>query len=130
MQEEYILRSGLWSMFGATEVWIAVAYLAGMFLVLAFRPQQIVAPWSFRLSCTLFALCFIVPGIMNAILLLTLLDGATRGGNQAGMVLFQLSSPIGKVFLGLSIAFALGAMIPPRKTGSPSANRMDGDASA
>lgn len=117
MPEEIFFRTGLWY---ASEIWVAVAYLAGMFLVLAFRPQQIAEPSSFRLSYILFALYFIVPSSINAIIWLTMLESSGRSGSQVQMVILQLSGIIGKVLLGLSIVFALGSMIRPRTAGSSS----------
>jgi hypothetical protein len=115
MSEEFFFRSGMMNLFGSPEVWIGVAYLAGMFLVLAFRPQQITEPASFRLSYILFALYFIVPSSVNGLLFLTMLDGGSgRNGGQMTMIAFQFSGILGKVLLGLSIVFALGSMVRRR----------------
>lgn len=38
MLNEYFLRTLQPGYFMASEIWVAVAYLAGMFLVLTFRP--------------------------------------------------------------------------------------------
>lgn len=121
MPEDVMFRSGLWNLFGAAEIWVAVAYLAGTFLVLALRPQQIADPSSFRRSYILFALYFIVPGSINALIWLTMID--SRGRGEIQMVIFQLSGIIGKVLLGLSIIFAFGSMIHPPSSGFPSAKR-------
>lgn len=112
MSEEFFVGSGTWSLFGAPEIWVAVANLAGMFLVLAFRPQQIADPWSFRLSYILFALYFILPSSIHAITwLLIVLTGTSTSSVQILMAILQLSDAIGKVFLGLSIIFVLGSML-------------------
>jgi hypothetical protein len=66
--QEFFFHTWLSNMFMTTEIWVAVAYLAGMFLVLAFRPQQIAYPLSFRASYILFALYFIVPSTINMII--------------------------------------------------------------
>jgi len=115
MAEEMLLRSGMFSnLFSSAETWIAVAYVLGMFAVLAFRPQQIARPYTFRLSYILFALYFIVPSVITGILYLSSLDSGFglnggRGGSMT-MLLFQLSSILGRVLLGLSIVLALGSM--------------------
>jgi hypothetical protein len=129
MPDEFILRTGLTSLLTSAETWIAVTYLAGMFLVLAFRPQQIAAPSSFRLSYILFALYFIVPSSLMAIVWLTLLGSANGGGGQIHLVMFQMFGIVGKVLLGLSIFFAFGSMIPPRTSGFPSAKRTESEES-
>jgi hypothetical protein len=125
MSEEFFLRSGLSNLLVPPEIWIAVTYLAGMFLVLAFRPQQIAEPSSFRLSYILFTLYFIVPGSINALLLLAVLDSMGRGPTPMTLVVFQVSGIIGKVLLGLSIVFAFGSMIRLRASGFPDAKRAE-----
>ncbi len=121
MPEEFVLRTGFTNLLVGAETWVAVAYLAGMFLVLAFRPQQIADPSSFRRSYILFALYFIVPGSINALILLTMIG--SRGPGEMQMVILQLSGITGKVLLGLSIIFALGSMIHNRISGFPFAKR-------
>lgn len=115
MAEEMMLRSGLFSnLFNSVETWIAVAYVAGMFMVLAFRPQQIAMPYTFRLSYIFFALYFIVPALVNAIIIMASLDNNSYsrggGGGTYTMILMQLSSIAGRILLALSIVFALGSL--------------------
>jgi hypothetical protein len=130
MQDEFLLRSGLSNLFTSAETWIAVAYVAGMFIVLAFRPQQVGEPSSFRLSYLLFAAYLIVPSAISGSLWLTALDsgqGVTKAvfGNSGtlAMAVFQLSSLIGKALLALSIYFALRSMTRSRTPGFPMPNR-------
>jgi hypothetical protein len=129
MPEEFLFRSGLSNLFTASETWIAVAYVAGMFLVLTFRPQQISAPSSFRMSYVLFALYFIVPSSINGVIWLTLVDHVSRSGGEMHLVLFQLTAVVGKVLLGLSIVFAFGSL-RPRLSGFSSVMRTDSEAAA
>ena len=113
MAEEMMLRSGMLSgLFNSAETWIAIAYVLGMFTILAFRPQNIGKPYTFRLSYIFFALFLIVPGAITGILYLSMMDsGMGRGGNGSfGLIGFQLCSILGKVLLGLSIVFALSSM--------------------
>jgi hypothetical protein len=114
MAEEMMLRSGLSGLFNSAETWVAVAYVLGMFAVLAFRPQQIGRPHTFRLSYILFALYFIVPSAINGILYLSMMDGGfNRGGGGGGGWIYigmQLTSIMGRVLLGLSIVLALSSM--------------------
>ncbi|GIW93808.1 MAG: hypothetical protein KatS3mg110_1849 [Pirellulaceae bacterium] len=104
----------------AGDTWIAVAYVAGMFLVLSVRPQQIVFPASFRLSYIFFGLYLIVPGILHAIIWWTIIIGTSRSGPMMGgpaFILLQFSTLTGKVLLALSIVFALRSMINPWTSG-------------
>lgn len=115
MSEEMMLRSGLFSnLFNSAETWIAVAYVLGMFAVLAFRPQQIVRPYTFRLSYIFFGLFFIVPSVINGIMYLSMMDytgyGRSNSGGAYTILVFQLSSIISRILLGLSIVFALGSL--------------------
>ena len=126
MREEFFLRSELSGLYSSAETWIAVAYVAGMFLILAFRPQQIGSIWYFRRSYMLFAAYLIVPSLINGSLWLTSLDGGpavTRGvlGNSGLLTMagFQLSSLLGKLLLGLSIFFALSSLTHARPAAFP-----------
>lgn len=114
MGDELLMRSGLFSnLFNSVETWIAVAYVVGMFMVLAFRPQQIAMPYTFRLSYIFFALYFIVPAVINAIIILASLDNSSYGRGGGGtytMILLQLSGIAGRILLALSIVFALGSL--------------------
>lgn len=120
MPEEFMLRSGLFSnLFNSAETWIAVAYVAGMFMVLAFRPQQIAMPYTFRLSYIFFALYFIIPSVITGMVSLASMDGGMRGGGGTyTMVVFQLAGIAGKILLALSIVFALGSLKRHAGTGS------------
>lgn len=113
MAEEMMLRSGLFSgLLNAAETWVAVAYVLGMFAILAFRPQQIARPYTFRLSYILFALYFIVPSAINGILYLSMIDGGFNRGGGGGWVVvgMQLTTILGRIFLGLSVVLALSSL--------------------
>lgn len=112
MAEEMMLRTGLTGLLNSAETWVAVAYVLGMFAVLAFRPQQIARPYTFRLSYILFALYFIVPSAINGILYLSMMDGGFNRGGGGGWIYIgmQLTSIVGRVLLGLSIVLALSSM--------------------
>lgn len=108
------------NLFNAAETWIAVAYVIGMFTVLAFRPQQIGMPYTFRLSYIFFAMYFIIPSIITGLVSISSMDGGMRGGGGGTytLVVFQLSSIAGKVLLALSIVFALSSLKRHAGTGS------------
>jgi hypothetical protein len=125
MSEQYFLQSLLSNFFAGAEGWIAVAYLAGMFLVAGWRPQQIAEPFMFRLSYILFALFIVVPSCINGIVWLTMLGGGGsmgRPGDQAmATAVLQLSSVVGKILLGVAIVCGLDSLRPRRPTGVPPA---------
>ncbi|MFT3878618.1 MAG: hypothetical protein QM703_03040 [Gemmatales bacterium] len=113
MAEEMMMRSGLFSgLLNSAETWVAVAYVLGMFAVLAFRPQQIGKPYTFRLSYIMFALYFIVPSAINGILYLSMIDGGfNRGGGGSWVIIgMQLTTILGRILLGLSIVLALSSL--------------------
>lgn len=113
MAEEMMMRSGLFSgLFNSAETWVAVAYVLGMFAVLAFRSQQIARPYTFRLSYIFFALYFILPSVISGVIYLSMMDSGMGGGRggSVGLMGLQLSSILGRVLLGLSIVLALGSM--------------------
>jgi ABC-type spermidine/putrescine transport system permease subunit II len=120
MAEEMLMRSGLFSgLFNSAETWVAVAYVLGMFAVLAFRSQQIARPYTFRLSYIFFALYFIVPSAITGIIYLSLMDSNGMGGGRGGsfsLIGMQLCSILGRILLGLSIVLALGSL--KRHTGT------------
>ena len=102
------------SISGAAEIWLAVAYLSAMFVVLAFRPQQIGNPVLFRMSYILFAFYLIVPSCVNTIASLTFVPGLV--GNRDSETFFGLRLPhmLAKILLGLSIVFALSSLMRRR----------------
>jgi hypothetical protein len=123
MPEQYLLQSFLSSVLTGAEGWIAVAYLAGMFLVAGFRPQQIVEPYMFRLSYILFALYLVVPSCVNGVVWLTTQSGGGgRMGDQAlATSVLQLAGVIGKILLGVAIVCGLDSLRPRKPSGLPPA---------
>jgi hypothetical protein len=119
MMDEFLLRQ-LTSVVGTTEIWLGVAYLLGMFAVLIFRPQQIENVFLFRTSYVLFGLTLIVPGVLNALASVTMMGGGFRGGDNAvALTVFQFTSVLGKVLLGLSIIFGLNSLRRYRASEEP-----------
>ncbi len=119
MAQDLMLQSGLFSgLFNSAETWVAVAYVLGMFAVLAFRSQQIARPYTFRLSYIFFALYFIVPSAITGIIYLSMMDSGMGGGRGGSFVVIgmQLCTILGRILLGLSIVLALGSM--KRHTGT------------
>ena len=113
MAEEMLMRSGLFSnLFSSGEIWLAVAYVVGMFMILGFRPQNIARHYTFRLSYIFFALFLIVPAVINSIILLSSIDGGFgRSGNgQFSLIGFQLTGLASKILLALSFVLALSSL--------------------
>ncbi len=111
--EQFMVTSGLLNAFSGNTVWIGVAYVVGVFLVLAWRPQQIVQPAVFRRSYILFALYVIVPASLNFLLWLLMVSRELRRGNESpAMFALQFTDVVGKVLLGLSVCLALASMAP------------------
>ena len=48
---------------GMTQIWLNVAFIACVFVVIAFRPERIRNLSLFQVACLLFALSLIIPGI-------------------------------------------------------------------
>jgi hypothetical protein len=108
---ELFLPQTLGNLFGATEIWLAVAYVVCMFAILAFKPQQIENAVFFRLSYILFALHLILPAVVNAVTSLSMMDGGgMRPRGDSALFVFQFTGVFGKILLGLSIVFGLSAM--------------------
>jgi hypothetical protein len=91
------------------EIWLAVAYLACMITVIAFRPQQIASAALFRMSYILFALYLIVPSLVDAIILMSL-DKAGSSRSQPWMettIISSMFSVFGKMLFAMSVICAL-----------------------
>ncbi len=125
MPEQYLLQNFLSNLFTGAEGWVAVAFLAGMFVVAGFRPQQIAEPFMFRLAYILFALYLVVPSCINGVVWLTMQTGGGgigRPGDQAmATAVLQLASVIGKILLGVAIVCGLDSLRPRRPSGVPPA---------
>lgn len=99
-----------------------VAVVIGLFLAAIYQPERILSRGLFRWACVLLALSFIVPTLLNA-LILPLSGGPIPmrgGGSGTGpwLLIITLSSAIGPVLFGLSLVFALFAMVPRRSAES------------
>lgn len=104
---------------GTGEIWLAVAYLASMFAVAAFRPQQIVNAFAFRLSFILFIIYLIVPSVVESALLALTADFFDfRPRNNPGnstTVIYSMSAMLAKVMFGLSIYCGLSSLLGKRR---------------
>jgi hypothetical protein len=101
------------------ESWTHGVFLAGVFLVVLFRRDQIISPYMFRVSIILFVLSFILPIILNTILQYALssrgfMRGGFAGGDEAGAFFQVLASGTGPVLFGMSVVFCILSMLPPQ----------------
>ena len=105
--EVMMLRQSL----GSADSWTQAVFLAGVFLVIMFRRDQIVAPYMFRVSIILFVLSIIVPVAVVAIVQFA---GATptpvRGWGDGLLQIMMTGS--GPVLLGLAILLCILSMLP------------------
>jgi hypothetical protein len=89
-------------------------FLAGVFLVILFRRDQIISPYMFRVSIILFVLSFILPVLMTGILQYT--ASGSRGGflqaGSPGALLPMMMTATGPVLLGLAVVFCVLSLLP------------------
>jgi len=105
--------------------WLAAAYLLGLIVVMAYRPERIRLPGLFRWACILFALSIMVPPVLSGMfnLLRGIGQGALgrpRGPSDLWTILYPLLNAAGPVLLGISLICALVAISPgPRYPAPP-----------
>jgi hypothetical protein len=98
---------------GVGDIWLAVAYVAGMFLVVTFRPQQIGSLIAFRASYFLFAAYLLVLPMANLIMYVIMSDQpGRRGPNLAAMIGMQFGVLLARGLFALSLVTALTALVP------------------
>ena len=102
---------------GGGEGWLQAAYLLGLIVLLAYRPERIRLPGLFRWACVLFALSVMVPPALTG--LFGFLEGIagnafapTRGAGSAWTFVLLLLNATGPVLLGISLICALVAVSP------------------
>ncbi len=111
MMEMMVFRQ----MFGGGESWVQAVFLAGVFLVIAFRRDQIVAPYMFRISIIFYVLSFIAPALITSMLQYTLTRRANIGmlpSEDKGAWLQLLTTGTGPLLLGLSVLLCILSMLP------------------
>jgi hypothetical protein len=109
--EDFARLSLFGDLFGGAEIWIAVAYVIGMFLLLAFRPERVTRVGAFRRSYVLFALYLILPGVVRSLLFLSMIDNTSKPEGAVVVIVFQWTHTAGQILLGLAIASGLGSMV-------------------
>lgn len=100
-------------MFGG-DSWTHAVFLAGVFLVILYRRDQIISPYMFRVSIILFVLSTILPVIFTSLLQ----AGAFRQGGgfmnsaEGGALLTVFMIGIGPTLFGLSVLFCVLSLLP------------------
>lgn len=104
---------------GTGAAWTKCIFLAFLLLVPILRPHQIRILSMFRRACTCFGLSLILPGIANIVLTTAIVQGAAGtpygavpSSGALGMTLLRVLSGAGPVLFGLSVIFALRAVVP------------------
>lgn len=104
-------------MLGGGDSWVQAVFLAGVFLVVLFRRDQIVSPYMFRVSVILYVLSYILPLLLSAVLQFTLRGSGRvmgRGPGDSGELLQILMTAVGPLLLGLAIMLCVLSMLPPQ----------------
>jgi hypothetical protein len=96
------------------ESWIHAVFLAGVFLVILYRRDQIVSPYMFRVSVILFVLSSILPVVFTT---LVQTGAFGRGGGfmnspEGGALFRMFLMAIGPTLFGLSVLFCILSMLP------------------
>jgi hypothetical protein len=95
--------------------WVHAVFLAGVFLVILFRREQIVSPYMFRISIILYVLSLIMPTLVTAMLQFTLARRSGRGmlpSEDNGMLLQILTTGAGPLLFGLAVLLCILSMLP------------------
>jgi Zn-dependent protease len=92
------------------EAWLGVTLLAGLLVVLIFRPERVQRWGLFRTACWLLALSVLIPPVLH---FLAALPGNTVSRSwQSGLLIFSCIYLVGPILKGLSILFGLLSLIP------------------
>lgn len=124
MNEMLMFRNMMQMMGGGGQVWFSLGWLLCLMAVLLFRSEAIRHRGLYRWACTLFALSFIVPPVLEMGFYYYNSLTAGGGGMGAGFrgasesTLFMLlPSSTGPVLLGLSLIFGFAALAPTLMVG-------------
>lgn len=103
--------------------WLHVVFLAFLLAVPIFRPERIRVVASYRRAFVCFALSIIAPSAVSILMMSLVSPGGGPGGGLSGIPTFQLFSAAGPVLFGISLIFAMKAIvpgfIPPQNSGRP-----------
>jgi hypothetical protein len=98
------------------DAWVHAVFLAGVFLAVLFRRDQIVSPYMFRVSLILFVLSFVVPAVMTTVVVQRAMMGGRMGGgfdsDEAGVFMHVLMMGAGPALFGISVVLCILSMLP------------------
>lgn len=92
--------------------WLHVVFLIFLLAVPIFRPEQIRVIASFRRAWVCFALSIIAPGAVSILTSAVIMPGASPRNMSAGTPLLSFVTAAGPVFFGMSLIFAMKAVVP------------------
>jgi hypothetical protein len=96
------------------EIWLVIAYVVCMFLVTAYRPQQIGSVALFRLSYIMFTLYLIIPSLVDTVIAIINADRRALGRpleqSFAEMIIIPLFRALSKIIFAVAILCALASL--------------------
>jgi hypothetical protein len=104
---------------GAASGWLQVVFLAFLIAIPVFRPESIKTVAMYRRACLCFGISIIVPGAVSVLMMAAMLPTAGAGGygNSGsplliGQGMVRMLHAGGPILFGLSVIFALKAVVP------------------
>ncbi|MFO0966176.1 MAG: hypothetical protein U0793_11415 [Gemmataceae bacterium] len=98
----------------SVELWLSITYIVCMFVVTAFRPQQISSVGLFRMSYILFTLYLIIPSLVNTVIAIIHADRRNLGrpleASTAELILVPLFQAFAKVLFAIAVLCALSSL--------------------
>ena len=92
--------------------WLYAVFLIFLLTVPLFRPEKIRVIASFRRAWVCFALSIIAPSAVSILTTNLIMPGATSGNMPAGTPLWSFFNAAGPVLFGMSLIFAMQAILP------------------
>ena len=92
--------------------WLHVVFLIFLLAVPIFRPERIRVVASFRRAWVCFALSMIAPSAASILTSNLIMPGVAAGNMPTGTPLLSFFNAAGPVFFGMSLVFAMKAVVP------------------
>lgn len=107
---------GLGGLFTSGKSWISAVLLAFLFAVAVFRPERIINAKALRKAFVFLALSIVLPSLGYMLVLLaafgTSPSGISRAGSGIPVLIMQFFNNAPPILLGISILFAMVAVVP------------------
>ncbi len=103
---------------GLGSTWLKVVFLAFLMAIPVLRPESIKTLSLYRRACVCFGISIIIPGAVTLLMMVAMLPGGggmgINNGSQTlfGQGLAQMLNAGGPMLFGLSVIFALRALVP------------------